>query len=82
VWAKSGDVGTMHAIGTYVELDDVTIVPCWANGFVDKDLLRSTVVLLARIGRCCFPQVYSVIYTDEGDSGLQLVVPMDGEGGQ
>ena len=78
--AKSGDVGTMHAIGTHVELDGVTTVPYKANGYVyvDDDLLRSTVVPLARIGRCCFPQVYSVICDAEGDSGLQPVVPMDG----
>jgi hypothetical protein len=80
VRAKSGDVGTMHAIGTHVELDGVTTVPYKANGYVyvDDDLLRSTVVPLARIGRCCFPQVYSVICDAEGDSGLQPVVPMDG----
>jgi hypothetical protein len=82
VRAKSGDVGTMHAIGTHVELDGVTTVPYRANGFVDEDQLRSMVVSLARIGRCCFPQVYSVIRDAEGDSGLQPVAPMDGEGGR
>jgi hypothetical protein len=81
VRAKSGDVGTMHAIGTHVELDGVTTVPYKANEIVGEDLLRSTVVSLARIGRCCFPQVYSVIRDTEGDSGLPPVVPMDGEGG-
>jgi hypothetical protein len=82
VRAKGGDVGKMHAIGTHVELDGVTTSPYRATGFVERDLLRSTVVSLARIGRSCFPQVYSVIRDTEGDSGLQPVAPMDGEGGQ
>jgi hypothetical protein len=67
-------------IRTHVKLDGVTTVPYKANEIVGEDLLRSTVVSLARIGRCCFPQVYSVIHDTEGDSGLRPVVPMEGEG--
>ena len=51
VCAKSGDVGTMHTIETHVELHGVNTVPYKANEIVGKDLLRSTVVSLARIGR-------------------------------
>ena len=78
-----GDVGTMHAIGTRVHLDGVATGGAYkANEGVDEVLLRGIVVSLARIGRCAFPQVYTVIRdTTEGNSGLQPAVPMDGGAG-
>jgi hypothetical protein len=76
-----GDVGTMHAIGRHVHLDGVTTGAYKANEHVDEVMVRGMVVALARIGRCAFPQVYAVIRDTDGNSGLQPVVPMDGEGG-
>jgi hypothetical protein len=80
--AKSSDYGTMHAIGTHVHLDGVTVSAYKANDDVDVDLLRHMVVSLSRIGRCAFPQVYAVIRDTEGNCGLEPVSPMDGEGGR
>ena len=74
-----GDVGTMHAIGTRVMLDG-TLGAYKANGDVDEAILRGMVVALARIGRCAYPQVYAVIRDTEGNSGVEPVVPMDGDG--
>ena len=79
---KGADFGTMHAIGTHVELDGVTTVPYRANGLVPERLLRNMVVSLSQVGRRCFPQVYSVIRDTESDSGLSPVEPMDGIDGQ
>lgn len=79
--AKGGDVGTMHAIGTLVDLDRVGTLPYAANGYVSEGLLRRMVVSLSRIGRHCFPQVYAVIRDLESDSGLLPVPPMDGAAG-
>jgi hypothetical protein len=80
--AKGGDFGTMHAIGTHVELDGVTTVPYRTNGRVPERLLRNMVVSLSQVGRRCFPQVYSVIRDTETNSGLEPVEPMDGSDGQ
>ena len=74
-----GDLGTMHAIGTRVMLDG-TLGTYKANGDVDEAILRGMVVALARIGRCAYPQVYAVIRDTEENSGVQPVVPMDGDG--
>ena len=80
--SNAGDYGTMHAIGTHVHLDGVTTSAYKANEAVDEALLRGMVVSLAEIGRCAFPQVYSVIRDTKGNCGLHPVVPMDGEGGR
>ncbi|KAI2491237.1 hypothetical protein MHU86_23343 [Fragilaria crotonensis] len=77
--ARGGDVGTMHAIGTHVELDRTTTNPYMANGRVPEGLLRQLVVNLAIIGSNCFPQVYAVLRDTEGDSGLLPIEPMNGE---
>jgi hypothetical protein len=53
--AKGGDVGTMHALGTHVDMDGVGILPYAANGYAPERLLRHKVVSLSRIGRHCFP---------------------------
>ena len=79
---KGSNFGTMHAIGTHVELDGVTTVPYRKNGLVPERLLRNMVVSLSQVGRRCFPQVYSVIRDTESDSGLSPVEPMDGIDGQ
>ena len=75
---RGADVGTMHSIGTHVELDNITTSPYKANQYVPERLLRNMVVSLSRLGSHCFPQVYSVIRDMEHDSGLQPIVPMDG----
>ena len=79
--AKGGDVGTMHSIGTLVDLKRVGTLPYPANGYVPEGLLRRMVVSLPQIGRHCFPQVYTVIRDVESDSGLLPVPPMDGAAG-
>ena len=80
--SSAGDYGTMHAIGTHVHFDGVTIDSYAANACVGEKLLRKMVVSLAKIGRCAYPQVYAVIRDTEENSGLQPVSPMDGEGGR
>ena len=80
--SNAGDYGTMHAIGTHVHFDGVTIDSYAANACVGEKLLRKIVVSLAKIGRCAYPQVYAVIRGTEENSGLQPVSPMDGEGGR
>jgi hypothetical protein len=59
--ARGGDVGTMHAIGTHVDLDNISTSAYRANLCVPERLLRNMVVSLSRLGSHCFPQVYSVI---------------------
>jgi hypothetical protein len=77
--AKGKDVGTMHALGTHVDLGAGSSTrPYAANGFVPERLLRQMVVSLSQIGRHCFPQVYAVVRDLESDSGLSPVPPMDG----
>ena len=71
--AKGGNFGTMHAIGTHVDLDGVATVPYRANGRVPEHLLQNMVVSLSRVGRRCFRQVYSVIRDTETDSSLEPV---------
>jgi hypothetical protein len=77
---KCEDVGTMHAIGTQIPLDsrEGMAAPYAANGKVPDGVLRGLVVVLATLGRRCFPQVYSIVRDIEGDSGLLPVEPMDG----
>ena len=80
--SDAGDYGTMHEIGTHVHFDGVTTDASAANACVGEVVLRKMVVSLAKIGRCAYPQVYAVIRDTEGNSGLQPVPPMDGEGGR
>jgi hypothetical protein len=76
---KCGDLGTMHAIGTRVALDKITVLAYEATEKVPRELLRSMVVGLANVGRNCFPQVYAVIRDTEGNCGVRPVPPMNGE---
>jgi hypothetical protein len=78
--AKSGDVGTMHAIGTRVNFDNVTTLPYQTNSQVTDRVLRNMVAGLWKVGSHCFPQVLAVIRDLESDSGLKPVPPMDGDG--
>ena len=80
--SNAGDHGTMHAIGTHVHFDGVTIDAYAANACVGDALLRDMVVSLARVGRCSFPQVYAAIRDTEENCGIQPIPPMDGEGGR
>lgn len=79
--ARGGDAGTMHAIGTLVDMDTVTTLPYAANSHVPEGLLRNMVVALSQIGRHFFPQVYAVIRDLESDAGVLPLPPMDGAGG-
>ena len=79
--AATGDVGTMHAIGTRVDLDGVTVRPYCANEAVPSELLRHLVCALSTIGKCFFPEVLAIIEDTERDSGLDPVPPMDGVDG-
>jgi hypothetical protein len=74
-----GDFGAMHAFGTRVMLDG-SLGAYKANDVVEEKMLRDMVVALAKIGRAVYPQVYAVIRDTEGNSGVEPVVPMDGDG--
>ncbi|KAI2505723.1 hypothetical protein MHU86_8685 [Fragilaria crotonensis] len=77
---NTGDVGTMHAIGTRVLLDGMTTVGFAANDKVPQPLLRSFVEAFATVGLYCFPDVLSVVQNVEADSSLVPIAPMDGNG--
>lgn len=79
--AATGDVGTMHAIGTRVDLDGVTVRPYQSNEAIPQKLLRQLVCAMSTIGKRFFPDVLAVIADTECDSGLEPVPPMDGVDG-
>lgn len=76
--ARGDDVGTMHTIGTRVELDNVNVSPYKANALVSKQCLQNLVVGLWKVGSYCFPHVLSVIRDVEADSGIIALSPEGG----
>jgi hypothetical protein len=79
---NTGDVGSMHALGTRVQNGDLVAVPFVTNDCVPHQTLRDMVVAMHEIGHLCFPDVLSVILSTEADSGLEPVEPMDGTAGK
>ena len=70
---NKGDVGTMHAIGTRVELDGLGKVGYTANYKVPLTVQKSFIAAFATIGMCCFPNVLSVVQHMEANSSLPLL---------
>ena len=81
VRSAGGDVGCMHAIGMRVEGDGISINPFAANGKVPESVLQDMVAALCCVGRLCCPDLMHLIKTLDSDSGVPVMSPMDGVGG-
>jgi hypothetical protein len=75
----TGDVGTMHPIGTRVMPNGLTTSAYCATSKVPRRLVQGYVHALSRVGQIAFPDVLAVIQDTEGDTGLQPCPAMAGD---
>lgn len=76
--AIPGNVGSMHAIGTQVDLDGVTVCPYRLNEAVPRKLLRNLFCAFSTIGEHFFSEIVAVTMDTKHIYGLEHHVrPME-----